>query len=107
MSSLQGVGEAKNVGAPTFLEWDAGAHTRRIPVVQAVRTEVFLSRATFAHGTEIPARDSVVTAAPKTLTPVRGELQKSRHAPRVRIMVKLRKNVGAPTFLDSPRVVCP
>jgi hypothetical protein len=98
MSSIQGVGHAKIVGAPTFPEWNAGAHTFCIPVAQAFRTEVFSPGATFAHGTEIPPRDSMVAAATKTLTRSRGELQKSRHAPRAGIMVGLRKNVGAPTF---------
>jgi hypothetical protein len=108
MSSIQGVGHSKIVGAPTFPEWNAGAHTFCIPVLaQAFRTEVFSSGATFAHGTEIPPRDSMVAAETKTPTPSRGELQKSRHAPRAGIMVGHRKNVGAPTFLDSPRVVCP
>ena len=106
MSTIQGAGHAKIVGALTFQEWTAGAHTFCIPEAQAFRAKLFSSGVTFAQGTKIPLRDSMVAAATKTLTPSRSELQKSRRAPRAGIVVGLRKNVGAPTFLDSPRVVC-
>ncbi len=77
MSSMQGVGHAKIVGAPTL--------------AQALRLEAF------------PLGGMVVAPGTKTLTPNRGELvnlaigQNSRRS----------NNVGAPTLLDSPRVVRP
>ena len=98
MSSIQGVGQVKIVGAPTLPKWNAGAHTCRIPIAQAFRPEAFSPGATFAHGTEIPPRGGVVAAATKTLTPGMSELQKSRHARRAGVIVGLRENVGAPPF---------
>jgi hypothetical protein len=98
MSSIQSVGQVKIVGAPPFPKWNAGAHTCRIPIAPAFRPEAFSPGATFAHGTEIPPRGGVVAAAAKTLTLGMGELQKSRHAPRVGVIVGLRENVGAPPF---------
>ena len=77
MSSMQGVGHAKIVGAPTL--------------AQALRLEAFL------------LGGMVVAPGTKTLTPNSGELlnlaigQKSGRS----------NNVGAPTLLDSPRVVRP
>ncbi len=77
MSSMQGVGHAKIVGAPTL--------------AQALRLEAF------------PLGGMVVAPGTKTLTPNRGELlnlaigQNSGRS----------NNVGAPTLLDSPRVVRP
>jgi hypothetical protein len=77
MSSMQGVGHAKIVGAPTL--------------AQALRLEAFL------------LGGMVVAPGTKTLTPNSGELlnlaigQNSGRS----------NNVGAPTLLDSPRVVRP
>ena len=78
MSSMQGVGHAKIVGAPTL--------------AQALRLEA-----------AFPLGGMVVAPGTKTLTPNRGELlnlaigQNSGRS----------NSVGAPTLLDSPRVVRP
>jgi hypothetical protein len=91
MSRIQGVGQAKIVGAPTFPEWNAVIADTLSPVAQAFRPEAF------------PLCGMVVAPGTTNLTPNRGELQNlamgqnSGHC----------KNVGAPTFWDSPRVVCP
>ena len=63
MSSIQGAGRAKIVGAATFPKWNAGTHTCRIPVAQAFRPEAF------------PLGGMVVAPRTKTLTPNRGGLQ--------------------------------
>lgn len=77
MSSIQGVGQVKIVGAPTFPKWNAGAHTCRIPVAQAFRPAAF------------PFGGTVVAPRTKTLAPNSRELQNlaigqnSGHSPRV------------------------
>ena len=91
MSSIRGVGHAKSVGAPTFPKWNSVIADTHSPVAQALKLEAF------------PLGGMVVAPGTKTLTPNRGELlnlaigQNSGRS----------KNVGAPTFLDSPRVVRP
>jgi hypothetical protein len=89
MSSIQGVGQVKIVGAPTFPKWHAGAHTCRIPIAQAFRPEAF------------PSGGTVVAPGTKILAPNSRELQNLA----IRQNSGHSKNVGAPTFLDSPRVV--
>jgi hypothetical protein len=91
MSSIQGVGHAKIVGAPTFPKWNSVIADTHSPVAQALRLEAF------------PLGGVVVAPGTKTLTPDRGELVNlaiGQNSGRSNI-------VGAPTLLDSPRVVRP
>jgi hypothetical protein len=74
--------QAKNVGMPTFLKWDAPAYVSRIIVVaQAFRPEVF-------------SRGDLVEIGREDRTPQRGELQVGDQN------VGIGENVGMPTLLE-------
>jgi hypothetical protein len=98
MSRRSKIENNRNVGAPTFPNWNAGARTSRISVAQAFRPEAFSRGATGVCGTEITLRNGVVVLRTKTLTPERGQLQKQTVQTQIRHGAGVGRNVGVPTF---------
>ena len=111
MSVARSSGQAGNVGAPTFPNWNAIGTTQHIPIAQAFRPEVFAIASALVADEGIPPHGVVIAAITRILTPKRGELQEPIIASFIQSQKRRRaaalQNVGAPTFPVSRPVVRP